>query len=70
MTVEQDKKDNSCGAGNSEVSVVIQSQEGAEITPEEIISRVGEADTIYIRVDHNAAYWVRGKETGKIGLWP
>ena len=67
---EQDKEDNSCGAGNSEVAVVIQSPEGAEITPEEIISRVGEADAIYIRVDHNAAYWVRGKETGKIALWP
>ena len=66
VTAEQDKN---CGAGNSEVSVVIQSPEGAEITPEEIISRVGKADAIYIRVDHNAAYWVRGEETGKTGLW-
>ena len=69
-TAEQDKEDNSCGAGNSEVSIVIQTPEGAEITPEEIISHVGEADAIYIRVDHNAAYWVRGEETGKIALWP
>ena len=69
VTAEQDKEDNSSGAGNSEVSIVIQSPEGAEITPGEIVSRVGEADAIYIRVDHNAAYWVRGKETGKIALW-
>ena len=68
-TAEQDKKDKNCGAGNSEASVVIQSPEGAEITPEEIISRVGEADAIYIRVDHNAAYWVRGIESGKTELW-
>ena len=69
-TAEQDKEDKNCGAGNSEVSVVIQSPEGAEITPEEIISRVGKADAIYIRVDHNAAYWVRGEGTGKTALWP
>lgn len=64
MAAKRDKADE-----NSEVSVVIQSPAGAEITPEEIISRVGEADAIYIRVDHNAAYWVRGKETGKVALW-
>ena len=63
------QENESSGAENSEVSIVIQSPAGDEITPEEIISRVGEADAIYIRVDHNAAYWVRGEETGKIDLW-
>lgn len=27
------------------------------------------ADSIYVRVDHNAAYRVRGEETGKVELW-
>ena len=50
-------------------AIIIQSQDGREITPEEIVARVGEADKIYVRVDHNAAYWVRGEETGKVELW-
>lgn len=28
-----------------------------------------DADSIYVRVDPNAAYWVKGKETGKVELW-
>lgn len=28
-----------------------------------------DADSIYVRIDHNAAYWVRGEETGKVELW-
>ena len=64
MAAKQHKTDENC-----EVSLVIQSPAGAGITPEEIISRIGEADAIYIRVDHNAAYWVRGEETGKVALW-
>ena len=50
-------------------AIIIQSQDGREINPEEIIDRVGEVDSIYVRVDHNAAYWVRGEETGKVELW-
>jgi len=51
------------------VSIIIQSPDGKEITPGEIVSRIGVADTIYVRVDHNAAYWVRGTESGKTALW-
>ena len=51
------------------VSIIIQSPDGKEITPGEIVSRIGVADTIYVRVDHNAAYWVRGIESGKTELW-
>ncbi len=50
-------------------AIVIQSPMGGEITPEEIFARIGEADTVYIRVDQNKAYWVRGEETGDIDLW-
>ena len=41
-------------------TIIIQSQDGREITTEEIMARVDEADHIYIRVDHNSAYWFRG----------
>lgn len=49
--------------------LVIQSPFGGEITPEEISARIGQADAVYIRVDQNKAYWVRGEETGYIDLW-
>ena len=49
--------------------VIIQSPMGGNITPEAILAKVGKADKIYIRVDENKAYWVRGKETGSVDLW-
>ena len=56
-------------AAKPAVSVVIQSPMGGDITPEEICARIGRADTVYIRVDQNKAYWVRGEEHGEIDLW-
>jgi hypothetical protein len=50
-------------------NVHIQSMMGGEITVEQILARVGEADDVYIRVEGNRAYWVRGKDSGWIELW-
>lgn len=50
-------------------AIVIQSPLGGEISAEELRARIGAADTIYVRVDQNKAYWVRGDETGDIDLW-
>ena len=50
-------------------AIIIQSPLGGSITPEEILSKIGAADTVYIRVDENKAYWVRGEETGSVDLW-
>ncbi len=49
--------------------VIIQSPMGGNITPEEILAKVGKADKIYVRVDENKAYWVRGEQTGSVDLW-
>ncbi|MBR6901267.1 MAG: hypothetical protein IKN30_04305 [Synergistaceae bacterium] len=46
----------------------IQSPIGAEISAEEILAKVGETDKIYVRVDKNKAYWVKGKKSGSIDL--
>ena len=35
----------------------------------EAAAKVGEADKVYVRVDQNKAYWVRGEETGDVDLW-
>ncbi len=49
--------------------VIIQSELGGEITPDAILKKVGAVDKIYVRVDQNKAYWVRGEETGSVDLW-
>ena len=49
--------------------VVIQSPMGGEITTEDILKKIGEAETVYVRVDQNKAYWVKGDETGSVELW-
>ena len=49
--------------------VIIQSALGGEITPDAILEKVGAVDKIYVRVDQNKAYWVRGEETGSVDLW-
>lgn len=52
------------------VSVLIQSPLGGEITPAAVLAKVpADADKVYVRVDQNKAYWVRGEETGSVDLW-
>ena len=54
---------------SQKTEIIIQSPMGGTITPEEIIAKVGAVDKVYIRVDENKAYWVKGEETGSIDLW-
>ena len=49
--------------------LIIQSPLGGEITGAEILARTGNVDKVYVRVDENKAYWVRGTETGSVDLW-
>lgn len=49
--------------------VIIQSPLGGNITPAEVLAKVGPVDQVYVRVDENKAYWVRGEETGSVDLW-
>ena len=49
--------------------IIIQSPLGGEITPFAILARVGEVDKVYIRVDMNKLYWVRGNESGSMDIW-
>lgn len=61
---------NKKSAETAETAVIIQSPDGHEITVDEIISKIGGVtDKIYIRVDKNAAYWVKGEENGSVNLW-
>ena len=52
-----------------ETQIIIQSPLGGEITPFAILARVGQVDRVYIRVDLNKAFWVKGSQTGSVDLW-
>ena len=49
--------------------VIIQSPMGGEITPAEILAKVGPVDQVYVKVDENKLYWVKGKESGFVEIW-
>ena len=49
--------------------IIIQSPMGGEITPEDIRTKAGNADKIYVRVDQNKLYIVNGDETSSVDLW-
>ena len=53
----------------AEPQVIIQSPLGGEITPFAVLAKVGTVDKVYIRVDLNKAFWVKGTETGSVDLW-
>ena len=50
-------------------TVILQSPFGGEVTAEQILSKVGEVDKIYVRIDQNKLYWVKGEENGAIDIW-
>ena len=56
-------------AAKKAAEVIIQSPLGGEITGAEILARTGNVEKVYVRVDENKAYWVRGEETGSVDLW-
>lgn len=65
--------DNPATKQTKQTTLIIQSPSGQEITTEEILAKVGQADKIYIRADENKAYWVRtsqdSQQTGSVELW-
>ncbi len=52
-----------------DMKVYIQSAMGGEIALDEILSRIGKADAIYIKPEDNAAYYTRSGKNDKIVLW-
>ena len=57
-------------ARRASLSIIIQSPMGGAISTDEIAKKVPEGtDAVYVRVDDNMLYWVRGKETGAVNIW-
>ena len=63
------KKEETAVEEKKATKFIIQSRMGGEIALEDILARVGDVDTLYIKPEDNAAYWVRGEQSGAINLW-
>ena len=50
-------------------TVILQSPFGGEITVDAVKTLVGDVDKVYVRIDQNILYWVKGKETGDTDIW-
>ena len=57
-------------SAESSAQLIIQSPFGHEISPEDILAKCSEADTVYVRVDQNRLYLVRGRKTSWVDIWP
>ena len=57
-------------ARRASLSIIIQSPMGGAVSTDEIAKKVPEGtDSVYVKVDENMLYWVRGKETGEVNIW-
>ena len=50
-------------------TVILQSPFGGEITVDAVKTLVGEVDKVYVRIDQNKLYWVKGDEAGDKDIW-
>ena len=50
--------------------IVIQSPMGGNITTKEILGKLPEGtDCVFVRVDQNKLWWIKGEETGSTEIW-
>ena len=50
--------------------IIIQSPLGGNITPRQVLQKIPDgSDSVYIRVDENKLYWVKGDENGAVDIW-
>ena len=53
-----------------QTAIIIQSPLGGNITVEEIADKVpDDADAVFVRVDQNKLWWIKGEETGSVDIW-
>ena len=54
----------------AKLNIIIPSPMGGAVTTDEIAEKIPKgADSVYVRVDENMLYWVKGSETGSVNIW-
>ena len=52
------------------LEIIVQSPMGGNITAEEIAAKLPKgAETVFVRVDQNKLWWIKGEETGSEDIW-
>ena len=65
---KEEKKEQ--GEKEQETAIIIQSPLGGSITPAQILKMIpAGSDSVYVRVDENKLYWVKGDENGAVAIW-
>ena len=68
--VEPVVKETKKAARRASLSIIIQSPMGGAISTDEIAKKVpAGTDSVYVKVEENMLYWVKGKETGSVNIW-
>ena len=68
--VEPVVEDAKRAARRASLNIIIQSPMGGSISTDSIAAKIPQdADSVYVRVDENMLYWVRGSETGAVNIW-
>ena len=50
--------------------IIVQSPVGGNITVEEIAAKIpADAEAVFVRVDQNKLWWVKGEESGNVDIW-
>ncbi len=69
-TVEKEIKAAKKKAKAAKLEIIVQSPMGGNITAEEIAAKLPDgAETVFVRVDQNKLWWIRGEETGSVDIW-
>ena len=57
-------------AKKAALEIIIQSPMGGAISTDEIMKKIPKgSEAVYVRVDENKLYWVKGDETGSVDIW-
>ena len=67
---KDEKKNDVVDAEEKKTAIIIQSPLGGNITPRQVLKKIpAGSDSVYIRVDENKLYWVKGDESGAVDIW-
>ncbi len=68
--VETVEKEIKASEKKAKLEIIVQSPMGGNITAEEIAAKLPDgAETVFVRVDQNKLWWIRGEETGAVDIW-
>ena len=55
---------------SGKLEIIVQSPMGGNITDAEIAAKLPKGtETVFVRVDQNKLWWIKGEETGSVDIW-